>query len=264
MTDDMFRLDGQVVIVTGGHGRLGRQFSRAIVERGGRVVVIDRVQDPQVTDSVRMRSICADVTSRVSLEEALRDIESHFGSPTGLVNCAALDSPPGAPPEENGPFETYPETAWDAVLDVNLKGAFLCSQVFGGRMAARGEGSIINISSIYGMVSPDQHLYEYRRRQGETFYKPVAYSASKSGLLNLTRYLATYWAERGVRVNTLTLAGVFDHQHPAFLAEYQKKVPLGRMARADEYDGVVVFLLSRAASYITGSNLVADGGFTAW
>jgi len=184
--------------------------------------------------------------------------------PHGLVNNAALDAPPNAPAEENGPFETYPESSWDKVMEVNAKGVFLCCQVIGGQMAAAGRGSIINISSIYGLVSPDQRIYEYRRKPGAQFYKPVAYSASKSALLNLTRYLATYWADRNVRVNSLTFAGVFNNQDHQFLEHYCAKVPLGRMAREDEYNGAVIFMLSEAAAYMTGSNLVIDGGWTAW
>jgi NAD(P)-dependent dehydrogenase (short-subunit alcohol dehydrogenase family) len=149
-------------------------------------------------------------------------------------------------------------------MDVNVKGVFLASQVLGGAMARAGRGSIVNISSIYGLVSPDQRIYEYRRQQGQAFFKPVAYSASKSALLNLTRYLATYWAARGVRVNTMTLAGVAAGQDEAFMHGYLQKVPLGRMAAEDEYDGALIFLLSEASRYMTGSNLVVDGGWTAW
>jgi NAD(P)-dependent dehydrogenase (short-subunit alcohol dehydrogenase family) len=205
-------------------------------------------------------AVKADVTDRESLRAALEKIEGRLGTPFGLVNNAALDSPPDAPAEETGPFESYPEESWDRVMEVNAKGVFLCCQVFGAAMAEAGRGSIVNISSIYGMVSPDQRIYEYR---GD-FTKPVAYSASKSSLMNLTRYLATYWADRGVRVNTLSLAGVENRQDERFLAGYTAKVPLGRMAREDEFDGAIVFLMSDASSYMTGANLVLDGGFTAW
>ena len=148
------------------------------------------------------------------------------------------------------------------VLDVNLKGTFLSCQVFGAEMANRGIGSIINISSIYGLVSPDQSIYQYRRNRGEEFYKPVAYSASKSGVLNLTRYLSSYWAKKNVRVNSLTIAGVFNNQDKDFLNEYTKRIPIGRMAKPSEYNGAVLFLASNASSYMTGSNLILDGGWT--
>ena len=149
-------------------------------------------------------------------------------------------------------------------MDVNVTGLMLCCQVFGAAMAEAGRGSIVNVSSIYGLVSPDQRIYAYRAETGAPFVKPVAYSASKSALLNLSRYLATYWAPRGVRVNTLTLAGVANNQDPRFLEGYCARIPVGRMARPDEYNGAVVFLCSDASAYMTGANLVMDGGWTAW
>lgn len=269
---NLFDVRDRVVAVTGGLGQLGRQFTLALLAAGARVAVIDIIPDPnRVVDrfgehakNKQLMFVNADVTSRDSVQAALNHIVTRWETPYGLVNNAALDSPPNAPAEENGPFETYPDASWDKIMDVNVKGVLHCSQVIGGAMAEAGRGSIINICSIYGLVSPDQKLYEYRRRDGATFFKPVAYSVSKSALLNLTRYLATYWAERSVRVNTLTFAGVFNGQDAEFLKNYNPKVPLGRMAREDEYNGAVIFLLSDAASYMTGSNLVLDGGFTAW
>jgi NAD(P)-dependent dehydrogenase (short-subunit alcohol dehydrogenase family) len=147
---------------------------------------------------------------------------------------------------------------------VNVKGVVLCCQVVGGRMAEAGRGSIVNVSSIYGLLSPQQDLYEFRRQRDEPFFKPVAYSVSKSALLNLTRYLATYWAKTGVRVNTLTLGGIFNEQPQEFLDAYGSRVPLGRMAYAAEALGAVVFLASDASSYVTGANIVVDGGWSAW
>jgi NAD(P)-dependent dehydrogenase (short-subunit alcohol dehydrogenase family) len=272
MSRDIFSVEGSVVAVTGGMGQLGRQFASALAERGARVAVIDlNVNDRQVSEkfgpisaSDHLIFLEANVTDRKSIESALLKIEQKWGTPHGLINNAALDSPPDAPDGENGPFEAYPDTSWEEVMKVNAKGPFLCSQVIGGQMAAAGRGSIVNISSIYGLVSPDQRIYEYRRQSGETFFKPVAYSVSKSALLNLTRYLATYWAEANVRVNTLTFGGVFNSQDEQFLRGYCAHVPLGRMAQQDEYNGAIIFLISDASSYMTGANLVIDGGWTAW
>jgi NAD(P)-dependent dehydrogenase (short-subunit alcohol dehydrogenase family) len=261
---DLFDMTGRVIVVTGASGQLGREFCAALVARGARVAALDRVEDASHAADPRMLPVRADITDRASLEAALRTIAASLGVPDGLVNAAALDAPPGAPASENGPFETYPEASWDRVMEVNVKGTMLCCQVFGGAMAEAGRGSIVNVSSIYGVVSPDQRLYAYRRGGGETFFKPVAYSASKSALLNLTRYLATYWAPKGVRVNTVTFGGVFNDQDERFVAAYAARVPLARMARADEYNGPIVFLLADASSYMTGSNLVVDGGWTAW
>lgn len=210
----------------------------------------------------RVRTANCDITDGHALAETLAEIERIWETPTGLVNNAGLDSPPDAPAEETGPYETYPRQSWDDVLKVNTTGMHLCCQVFGAAMARIGGGSIVNIASIYGMVSPDQDLYEYRRERGETFYKPVAYSVSKSAVYGLTRYLAAYWGHRQVRVNAVTPAGVFNDQDPEFLEAYLRKVPLGRMADETDCNGAIVFLLSDAARYITGSNLVVDGGFT--
>jgi NAD(P)-dependent dehydrogenase (short-subunit alcohol dehydrogenase family) len=254
MTDELFSLRSRVAVVTGGAGQLGREIVRALEGAGASVAVFDlEVEHHRV-----------DVTDRSALEGATADVERELGTPHILVNAAALDSPPDAPSEEVGPVESYPEASFDRVMDVNVKGTFLACQVIGARMAAAGRGSIVNVSSIYGMLSPVQDLYEFRRRGGDEFYKPVAYSVSKSALYNLTRYLATYWAKSGVRVNTLTLAGVWNGQPQEFVDEYTKRMPIGRMADAREVVGPVVFLASDASSYVTGANLVADGGWSAW
>jgi len=265
MSSNPFSLNGRIALVTGGLGQLGRAFTLALRNAGARVAVADLPADAQLPPDDNLFYTSADVTRRESLEKALASILNHWGeAPHILVNNAALDSPPGSTAAENGPFENYPESSWDQVMDVNTKGVFQCCQVFGGAMAAAGRGSVINISSIYGMVSPDQRIYDFRRTKGEEFFKPVAYSASKSALFNLTRYLATYWAPKNVRVNTLTFAGVFNNQPEEFLKNYLPKVPLGRMADPEDYTGPVVFLASDASRYMTGSNLVVDGGFTAW
>jgi NAD(P)-dependent dehydrogenase (short-subunit alcohol dehydrogenase family) len=261
MSDPLFDLSGRVGVVTGGMGQLGRVYTAGLAERGMRVAVLDVVPG-EVPDGARAFEV--DVTDRAAIEEALRAIESEWGTPHVLVNNAALDSPPDAPADEVGPFESYPEASFDTVMDVNVKGVLLCCQVVGGAMARAGRGSIVNVSSVYGLLSPVQDLYAFRRERGETFVKPVAYSVSKSALGNLTRYLATYWASAGVRVNTLTLAGVWNDQPPEFLEAYEARVPLGRMLRAEEALGALVFLASDASSYVTGSNVVVDGGWSAW
>jgi NAD(P)-dependent dehydrogenase (short-subunit alcohol dehydrogenase family) len=254
MSDGLFSLQNRIAVVTGGEGQLGREIVRGLESRGARVAVFDLEAD-------RFR---IDVTDRAAIEAAVEEVTREWDAPHVLVNAAALDSPPDAPVEEVGPVESYPEASFDQVMNVNVKGTFLCCQVIGARMAAAGRGSIVNISSIYGMLSPVQDLYEFRRREGDEFYKPIAYSVSKSALYNLTRYLATYWAKQGVRVNTLTLAGVANEQPPEFVEAYSARLPIGRMADVQEVVGPVVFLASDASSYVTGSNLVVDGGWSAW
>lgn len=274
----LFDLSGRVVVVTGGLGQLGRQFCDALIAHGARVACLDRVEPGEAGAFLKSKGgpslsaagpdalacVKADVTSRDSLETAHRAIEEHFEAPVfGLVNNAALDSPPDSDARETGPFETYPLENWNRVFAVNATGPFLCCQVFGTAMAEAGAGSIVNVGSIYGTLSPDQKLYQYRRDRGETFFKPVAYSASKSSLYNLTRYLACYWGNAGVRVNIVTFAGVFNNQDQEFLKNYLPKVPLGRMANESDYNGTIVFLMADASGYMTGSTVTIDGGFSA-
>lgn len=268
MSDLLFSVDRELVIITGVSGQLGCQYASAFLERGARVVGLDlkpsaEMDEFNVTYRNHFRFVPCDVTNIENLQDALVVVRETFGEPTVLINNAAMDSPPDAPIEETGPFEDYPDASWDHVMDVNVKGAYLTCKVFGAAMASNRHGSIINVSSIFGVVSPDQSIYEYRRKRGATFYKPVAYAVSKSALLNLTRYLAVYWAKSNVRVNTLVIAGVENDQDAEFKEAYCSRIPLGRMASAEEYNGLVLFLASAASRYMTGAQLIADGGWTA-
>lgn len=268
----MFKLKDKVAVITGGMGQLGVIYAVALVTQGARVAVLDLETEPKIAsdkfrsfrESGSIKSYNVDITQRADVENVCQKIKQDFGIVDILINNAALDSPPDAPASEVGPFESYPESSFDKVMDVNVKGTVLCCQVFGREMAANNGGSIINISSIYGVLSPCQDIYDFRRTGGEEFFKPVAYSVSKSAILNLTRYLATYWAKSKVRVNTLTLAGVFNDQPKEFLDAYLRRMPVGRMADAEEFIGPVILLASDASSYMTGSNLVVDGGWSAW
>jgi len=272
--DTLFGLRDRVIVVTGGLGQIGREFCRELHERGAKVAVVNRkIPDKAlladrfpVKDADHFDIFKADITKKSELQHALAEIRERWGVPHGLVNNAGIDTQPSAPPEVSGPFETFPEDVWREVVEVNLTGTFLACQVFGGAMAEAGRGSVVNVGSIYGMLSPVQDIYAYKaEKTGVPFIKPVAYSASKSGLTNLTHYLGTYWAKKGVRVNLLVPSGVGrDTQDKEFVANYCARMPMGRMARADEYNGALVFLLSDASTYMTGSALYIDGGWTAW
>jgi NAD(P)-dependent dehydrogenase (short-subunit alcohol dehydrogenase family) len=266
----MFDLAKEIIVITGAAGSLGGEYSKMLLNEGAIVIGID-LKASEITQKLEskypssFKLYKANILKKDQLEKILKNITDNFGDPTVLLNNAAIDSPPQSDSdiEENGPFENFSEKSWDHVINVNLKGVFLCSQVFGSFMAHKKKGSIINISSIYGLVSPDQSIYSYRRERGEEFFKPVAYSVSKSGLFNFTKYLAVYWAKQNVRVNTLTIAGVFNNQDEEFLKAYNLRIPIGRMAEVHEYNGAIKFLCSEESSYMTGSNMIIDGGWTA-
>lgn len=261
--EELFSLRGKTAIVTGGNGQLGRQYVGALVKAGAKAAVFD-IQDSlsdKLKDLAGVEYYKADITDKESLKNGLAGVEQKLGTPEILINNAALDNPPAQDSKHTESFESYPVEVWEQVVKVNLTGLFLANQIIGSCMAQHGKGSIINICSTYGLVSPDQRIYQGMPNK---FVKPISYSATKSAVLNLTRYLATYWADKGVRVNTLSPGGVFNNQNENFLKQYCYRVPLGRMAKEDEYNGAIVFLSSDASSYMTGSNLIIDGGWTAW
>ncbi|WP_308465825.1 SDR family oxidoreductase [Rathayibacter soli] len=273
-SDPLFSVEGRIVVVTGAFGQIGTEFAKALHERGARVVVTSRQGRPDAaerlgvaTDYDRLLAVQIDITDQRSVERGFERVVEAWGVPTVVVNNAGIDTQPSAPPAVSGPFEQFPAEVFREVIETNLVGTFLVTQTAGRLMRGAGlAGSIINIGSIYGMVSPVQDIYAYRAIDtGIPFVKPVAYSAAKSGLYNLTRYCATYWGREGIRVNTLTPAGVWrETQDAKFHANYESRIPIGRMAQADEYNGALIFLASDASRYMTGSNLVVDGGWTAW
>lgn len=275
--DPLFGVEDKICIVTGGLGQLGVQYVKALLLRNAKVAVFGRhVSQERINKSFdevernneNIRFFQVDITKKEQIEAALDEIQQLWNdAPDVLVNNAGIDTQPSAPPEVSGPFENFPEEVFREVVEVNLVGTFLCCQTVGARMVEAGKsGSIINVGSIYGMVSPVQDIYAYKEEMtGTPFIKPVAYSAAKSGIYNLTRYLATYWGKKNIRVNTLTLSGVWrETQDEHFQQNYCNRIPIGRMAQEDEYNGAVIFLASDASRYMTGSNVIVDGGWTAW
>ena len=276
MKDPLFDVSDKIVIITGGLGQIGAEFVKEFYRRGAKVAIIartvttDRIQKTlgmELAENERVVVYALDIQNKNEINIFLDTLEKKWGTPDVLVNNAGIDTQPSAPPEVSGPFEDFPEEIFREVVNVNLIGTFLMTQAVGKRMVlAKKGGSIINIGSIYGMVSPVQDIYAYKKEKtGTAFIKPVAYSAAKSGIYNFTRYCATYWGKEGIRVNTLTPSGVYrDTQDKEFQANYCSRMPIGRMAQADEYNGAVIFLASDASKYMTGSNLIVDGGWTAW
>ncbi|WP_338867919.1 SDR family oxidoreductase [Spirosoma sp. SC4-14] len=265
---DKFSLSGRVAIVTGALGLLGRNHCLALAEAGASVVVADLAKEAAQTFAAELGDnhlgIGLDVTSEASVIQARDLILDQYGRIDVLVNNAALNEAVENPAMalELTAFENFPVAQFRASLEVNVTGVFLCSQVFGTVMAQQGKGSIINVASTYGLVGPDQSIY--RNEAGEqTFYKTAAYPATKGAVVNFTRFLAAYWGTKGVRVNTLSPGGVENNQNEFFIKNYSAKTVLGRMAQPDDYQGAVVFLASDASAYMSGANLVVDGGWTA-
>lgn len=269
---ELFSLKGKVAVVTGALGLLGKQHCYALAEAGANVVVTDlddaasRAFAEELSGSYpKAIGVGADITRPESVK-ALRDATlDAFGKIDVLVNNAAIndmfENPTAA--AELSKFENYPLALFQKSLDVNVTGMFLCSQILGTEMAKQRSGSIINIASTYGIVAPDQSLY--RKPDGtQTFWKSVAYPVTKGAVLSFTRFLAAYWGSQNVRVNALSPGGVENAQEEFFIRQYAARTPLGRMAKPTDYKGAIVFLASDASAYMTGANLVVDGGWTVW
>src|SRR5258706_1319988 len=272
---EKFYLSGRVAIVTGGGGLLGTEFGKTLTEAGAAVAVVDlnasasqATADTLTKSGYQAQAFATDITQPDSVNAMVANVLSAFGRIDILVNSAALD--PKFDPDAMkkgiapGAFEDYPLEQWNAALNVNLTGMFLVTQACVKQMLAQGKkGSIINICSTYGLNGPDQRIY--RKPDGSQLaYKPVYYTVTKAGVLCFTKYLAAYYMETEIRVNALTPGGVFNNHDETFVKNYSAKTILGRMAHKDEMNGALLFLASDASSYMTGNNLVVDGGWTAW
>ena len=266
----LFNLSGRVAVVTGAVGLLGRHFCAGLADHGASVVATD-LDRKMVTEfaaelgniyGTKCFGVACDITDPKAVKAMVDTIEGEVGSIDILLNNAQGK---GTDLERYfAPMGDFDLSTWREVMAVNLDGAFLVAQEIGSRMATTGRGSIIQTASIYGIVGPDQRIYEGSEYLGRSINTPAVYSASKAGLIGLTRYLATYWGGCGVRVNTITPGGVSSGQNATFNNRYSARVPMGRMARADELVGALVFLASDASSYVNGQNIIVDGGLAAW
>jgi len=266
-----FDLGGRVAVVTGALGLLGREHCFALAEAGACVVAADMdaarcasfADELASKTGVKTLGVGTDITSENAVESLAERTLRAFDRVDILVNNAAIDDKFTSGAAEDSRFENYGLERFRRSLEVNVLGTFLCAQRIGRRMAQKGSGSIINIASTYGVVAPQQALY--RRADGtQAFFKGPAYPTSKGAVLQFTRFLAAYWGSAGVRVNALSPGGVAQDPDPHFRSEYAARTPLARMAQASDYRGALVFLASDASSYMTGANLVVDGGWTAW
>ncbi len=271
---DVFDLTGRVAVVTGGAGLLGRKHAEAIAAHGGIPILVDlAIADPeqkarQISEAFGVEGMgyVTDITNLEQVESLLAAVLTRYGRVDILINNAANNPKMEASSSIAwSRLENFPLKMWEDDLAVGLTGAFVCSRVLGSEMARRNRGVIINVASDLAVIAPDQRLYRRERLpEDQQPVKPVTYSVVKTGLIGLTRYLATYWADHGVRVNAISPGGVFNNQPEGFVARLTQLIPLGRMAHSDEYQGAVVFLCSDASSYMNGANLVIDGGRSCW
>lgn len=271
---DAFDLSGQVAVITGGAGLLGTKHGEAVLECGGIAVLIDLDEERATLAAEGLSAefdghclgLGVDITQADQVDVACHSLLEQFGRIDILINNAANN--PKMEVQNGDDFsrlENFPTEIWDADLAVGLTGAFLCSRTFGAIMANAGKGVILNVASDLALIAPDQRLYQQEGVSRDMQpVKPVTYSVVKSGLIGLTRYLATYWADKGVRANAIAPGGVFTDQDDAFVERLTHLIPMGRMAHVDEYKAAVAFLISDASSYMTGSVLPIDGGRTCW
>ena len=271
LINQLFNLKDRVIIVAGGAGQIGFSFCRILADAGATVIIGDLdvemgqskvadIAEPAIKKSLFVRKL--DVSNGQEIELFYKKIREDFGKLYGLVNCFHFKGSSRKLDTTSNffaGFEDYPEQAWDLVHDINLKGSFLMSQKAIPYFKESGQGVIVNISSTYGNVSANKSIYA-----DSGINSPVAYATSKAGIINLTRYIATHLAEYNIRANVLSPGGVFNNQSEAFLKNYKNLTPLKRMANADDYQGAILYLMSDASSYMTGGNLIVDGGWTAW
>lgn len=261
----LFDLTGRIAIVTGGAGLLASEHATALGTHGATVMLTDVNKekcDEAVaalqSNNIKAISKYCDVTSAESWKQLLQDVMNEFGKVDILINNAGFTNQSRSA-NFDASFENFPLEDWNAIMNVNLTGTFLGCQVIGKQMLQQGKGAIINMASLYGVVSPNHRIYP-----GTGITQPVAYSVSKHGVIGLTKYLATLWADKGVRVNALTPGGIYNNHQGLFLERFQQLNPVGRMSNKDELRGAVVYLASDASSHVVGHNLVVDGGWTAW
>lgn len=269
MLEVYFSLEGKAAIVTGALGLLGKQHCYALSEAGASVIVCD-LNEAHCKKFARELGnnsigISADITDYSSVKNLLDLSINYYSAVDILVNNAAINDKfeDSSDAYELSKFENYPLGLWNKSLNVNLTGIFICCQIIGQEMAKKNSGSIINIASTYGIVAPDQSLYK-DENELQHFYKTVTYPATKGAVISFTKYLAAYWGSKGVRVNVLSPGGVENSQDEFFINNYSRRTPLGRMAKPTDYKGSLIFLASDASAYMTGANLVVDGGFTIW
>ena len=273
---ERFELANRVAVITGGAGLLGTKHAEAIAEMGGTPILVDidekqarsRAKELSTRYACDVDAFQANICNVEEVSQVLSRVLDKFGRVDILINNAANNPQVGASAKTAGHWsrlEQFPLEAWNEDISVGLTGAFLCSQIIGSELARRGSGVILNIASDLGIIAPDQRIYRERNLSPEQQpVKPVSYSVVKHGIIGLTRYLSTYWADCGVRVNSLSPGGVYAGQDEAFVQRLVNLIPLNRMAKQDEYKAAVVFLVSDASSYMTGANLVIDGGRTVW